>query len=149
MPMPICKLTRRYQRKIFKGAPSFEFPAATKGYCAAKGEDYFGFKSGIRMTDYGLIVHADILQAYGHDSTCRDDLLYGTNSGTTVVGDSAFLDLSWQQETQAKKGIAILTPIKGNMKKTKITRFMSSKPVSHAINMKSIFTKNNNVSHIV
>jgi len=79
------------------------------------------------MTDYGLIVNADILQAYGHDSTCRDDLLEVVEPGTTVIGDSAFLDLQWQQACYEKDRIAVLalTPIKSNMKK-----LMSVNPLS-------------------
>jgi len=118
LPIPVLKLARAKRRKIFRKAPAFTFPPATKGYCAAKDEDYFGFKGGLRMTDYGLIVHADILQAYGHDATCRDDLLEGVQSDTTVIGDCAFLDLEWQQDCYEKDRIAVLTPIKSNMKMT-------------------------------
>lgn len=104
LPMPILKLARGHQRKVFRAAPAFEFPEATKGYCAAKDEDYFGFKVGLRITSYGLIVHAPILQAYGHDATCRDELLADTKRDTTVVGDMAFLD--WGGNNNAKRKTA-------------------------------------------
>ena len=94
VPIPVCKLARRFRRKIFRGPSDLEFPEATKGYCAAKEEAYFGFKGGLRITDYGLIVHAPLLQAYGHDSQCRDQLLAETPPHTLVFGDSAFLDLA-------------------------------------------------------
>ena len=118
MPVPICHLQRRWGRKIFKIDPVFEFPHPTKGYCAAKKEEYFGFKGGLRITDYGLIVHAPLLQAYGHDSKCRDDLLDGVASDTCVLGDTAFLDLDWQQQCQEDHSIRVLTPIKSNMNPT-------------------------------
>lgn len=92
VPVPICTLARRWQRKIFRTPSVFDFPPPTKGYCAAKDEEYFGFKGGLRITDYGVLVQADLLQAYGHDSQCRDALLAGVRPGTTVVGDKAFLD---------------------------------------------------------
>ena len=79
MPLPICKLARRFQRRIFRTPSVLDGPPPTKGYCAAKDEAYFGFKGGLRITDYGLIVHAPLLQAYGHDSTCRDALLTGVS----------------------------------------------------------------------
>lgn len=118
LPVPICHLARRWRRKIFKTDPIFDFPHPTKGYCAAKKEDYFGFKGGLRITDYGLIVHAPLLQAYGHDSKCRDELIDGVAPDTFVLGDTAFLDLDWQQECQRDHSIRVLTPIKSNMKPT-------------------------------
>lgn len=116
LPIPICHLQRRWRRKIFKTDPIFAFPQPTKGYCAAKKEAYFGFKGGLRITDYGLIVHAPLLQAYGHDSTCREALLCGVAPHTCVLGDTAFLDLDWQQACQEDHSIRVLTPIKSNMK---------------------------------
>jgi hypothetical protein len=118
LPIPICKVARRFQRSIFRREPVFEFPNPTKGYCAAKDEEYFGFKGGLRITDYGLIVHAPLLQAYGHDSQCRDDLLDGIQPNTVVLGDSAFLDLTFQKRYQERCKICLLTPIKSNMKPT-------------------------------
>ena len=118
VPVPICKVARRFQRRIFRPQSVLDLPESTKGYCAAKDEAYFGFKGGLRITDYGLIVHAPLLQAYGHDSTCRDDLLAGLQTPTQVVGDSAFLDLARQQELQEDHHIRLLTPLKGNMQPT-------------------------------
>ena len=116
VPVPICKLARRWQRKIFRIEPALEFPPPTKGYCAAKDEAYFGFKGGLRITEYGLLVLADLLQAYGHDSQCRDDLLAGVVPGTTVISDAAFLDLAEQQTLHAQAQVDLLTPVKRNMR---------------------------------
>lgn len=118
MPVPICKTTRRFRRRIFRADLGCEFPQPTKGYCAAKEEEYFGFKGGLRMTDYGLILHAPLLQAYGHDSQSRDPLLAGVAPNTLILGDTAFLDLDWQQHCQEHYQIRVLTPIKSNMKST-------------------------------
>lgn len=63
LPLPICKVARRFRRRIFRTPSVLEEPPPTKGYCAAKQEDYFGFQGGLRITDYGLIVHAPLLQA--------------------------------------------------------------------------------------
>ena len=125
LPIPICHLQRRWRRKIFKTDPIFDFPQPTKGYCAAKKEAYFGFKGGLRITHYGLIVHAPLLQAYGHDSRCREELLGGVvphtflparSAQAGVLGDTAFLDLDWQEECQENHSVRVLTPIKSNMK---------------------------------
>ena len=93
------------------------FPAPTLGYCAAKDEHYFGFKGGLRITDYGLIVHAPLLPAYGHDSTVCDPLLAGLQAPTQVIGDAAFIGLDRQQQLQ-QHHIHLLTPLKRNMRPT-------------------------------
>jgi hypothetical protein len=60
MPLPICKLARRFSA-IFRTESVLDCPRPTKGYCAAKKEEYFGCKGGLRITDYGLIVHVPLL----------------------------------------------------------------------------------------
>jgi hypothetical protein len=116
LPLPICKLARRKRRKIFRTDAIFEFPRPTKGYCAAKKEDYFGFKGGLRITDYGLIVQAPIVQAYGHDSQARETLLWGIAPGSLALTDVAFMDLKWQKLCQQTYHLRVLTPFKSNMK---------------------------------
>ena len=81
-------------------------------------------------------VHVPLLQAYGHDSTCRDDLLAGLQTPTQVVSDSAFLDLARQQELQEDHHIRLLTPLKGNMQPTDQRNFYrpsigASTPAAH------------------
>jgi len=118
LPVPICKLARRFQRRIFRTESVLSPLRPTKGYCATQDQDYFGFKGGLRITEYGLIIHAPLLQAYGHDSTCREALLTGVPPTTQVIGDAAFLDLQRQQELKACSHITLLTPLKSNMKPT-------------------------------
>ena len=114
LPLPICHAARRFQRRIFRTESVGACPVPTLGYCAAKDEVYFGFKGGLRITDYGLIVHAPLLPAYGHDSTGRDPLLAGLQTPTQVLGDSAFLALDRQQELK-QHHLHLLTPLKRNM----------------------------------
>ena len=109
LPVPICHAARRFQRRIFRAESVGVFPPPTLGYCAAKDERYFGFKGGLRITDYGLIVHAPLLPAYGHDSTCCEPLLAGIQAPTQVLGDAAFLALDRQQQLQ-QHHLHLLTP---------------------------------------
>ena len=117
LPVPICHAARRFQRRIFRTESVGEFPAPTLGYCAAKDEVYFGFKGGLRITDYGLIVPAPLLPAYGHDSTVCDPLVAGLQAPTCVLGDAAFIGLDRQQELHHHH-IELLTPLKRNMQPT-------------------------------
>ena len=118
LPVPICHVARRFQRRIFRTESVGAFPEPTLGYCAAKDERYFGFKDGLRITDYGLSVHAPLLPAYGHDSTCCDSLLAGVPAATRVLADAAFIGLDRQQHLQQNHHIHLLTPLKGNMRRT-------------------------------
>ena len=118
LPVPICKVARRFQRRIFRTQDMLKGPPPMKESCATKDEAYFGFKGGVRITDYGLIVHAPLVQAYGHDSTCRDALLAGVLPATKVVGDSAFIDLERQRELKTTYQLHLLTPLKTNMHPT-------------------------------
>ena len=117
LPLPICQAARRFQRRIFRTESVGPCPPPTQGYCAAKDEVFFGFKGGLRITDYGLIVHAPLLPAYGHDSTCCEPLLAGIQAPTQVIGDAAFLALDRQQELK-QHHIHLLTPLKRNMQPT-------------------------------
>ena len=114
LPVPICHAARRFQRRIFRPESVGAFPAPTLGYCAAKDERYWGFKGGLRIPDYGLMVHAAMRPAYGHDSPCRDSLLAGLQTPTQVLGDAAFVALDRQQELQQKHHLHLLTPLKRN-----------------------------------
>lgn len=118
LPVPICHVARRFQRRIFRTESVGAFPEPTLGYCAAKDERYFGFKGGLRITDYGLIVQAPLLPAYGHDSTCCDPLLAGVPVATRVRADAAFIGLDRQQHLQQNHHLHLLTPLKGNMRRT-------------------------------
>ena len=115
LPLPICHAARRFQRRIFRTESVGPCPPPTQGYCAAKDEVFFGFKGGLRITDYGLIVHAPLLPAYGHDSTCCEPLLAGIQAppkGSAMP----FLALDRQQLKQHH--IHLLTPLKRNMQPT-------------------------------
>ena len=63
LPVPICHMVRRGQRRIFRTEFVGAFLGPMLGYCAAKDEHYFGFKGGLLITDYGLIVHAPLLRS--------------------------------------------------------------------------------------
>ena len=115
LPVPICKVARHFQRRIFRTQDVLVGTPPTKGSWVAKDEAYFGFKGGLWITDYGLIFHAPLVQAYGHDSTYRDALLAGVLPATKVVGDRAFIDLERKRKLKTTYQRHLLTPLKTNM----------------------------------
>lgn len=112
MPIPVCRVKRHKQRKVFCDDVLYE---ASVGYCASKDEYYFGFKGGIRIADNGMIVHAPLLMARPHDSQHREALLSGTPVGVLALGDKAFLDEEKQTAYREQYHLRLLTPLRANM----------------------------------
>ena len=118
LPLPICKTGKAtLRRKIFKTEPVFAFPPPSKGFCAAKSEAYFGFKGGLRITDYGLIdprAHPESVldttrTAERHSSTAQWEI-------TTVLADSCIYGLGHGKKACLRDTYRIKTPLKSNMK---------------------------------
>jgi len=74
------------------------------GYCASKGECYFGMKGAIRIASNGMIVHAPLVTPRPHD----------TQFTHTLLADKAFLDQDKQTELAQRQGVLLLTPKKSN-----------------------------------
>ncbi len=55
-PMPVCHFKRAHFSSIFKGEAAF-------GYCASKGERYYGFKGNVLINSEGTITDITITPA--------------------------------------------------------------------------------------
>jgi hypothetical protein len=106
LPLPICQ-TVRATRSDFRG---FE---ADSGYGAATREYYYGFKLGLRVSPFGMMVHYPLLQARPQDVVFLEDLV-GDFRGD-VVADKGFLD-QWRQPQLAYQGVFLQTPTRRNLK---------------------------------
>jgi hypothetical protein len=80
----------------------------------AKELPYYGFKLGLRISRSGMILHYSLLPTRPHDRRLLDDLIEGFEG--VVPADKAFID-AFRQETLAKKrNVALVTPVRKNMK---------------------------------
>ena len=64
LPLPICHAARRFQRRILPWTESVGACPAPPWAIVRPKTNATPFKGGLRITDYGLIVHAPLLPAY-------------------------------------------------------------------------------------
>ena len=105
VPMPICHLARAGRSKLFKGE-------AALGFCAAKGEHYYGFKGHVIVTLEQKIVGFTLTAANIDEREVLDNMR-GLLSGM-LIGDKGSLSQTKQMEL-AEDGINLQTPLRDNM----------------------------------
>jgi len=111
-PIPICHIRRAKQCRIFKGDSLCE---VDYGY-SPKCDYYFGVKGGLRITPFGMIIHAPLLPARPHDSSLTEALLLGVPAHTIVGADKGFINLDIQLALKEEYDILLKTPLRSNMK---------------------------------
>jgi Transposase DDE domain len=109
LPLPVCVYTRSQRDRCFK-------PEADYSYCAAKDMPYYGFKLGLRISRSGMILDSSLLPARPHDSQLLDDLIESFEG--MVPADKAFIDAFRQEALARKRNVALVTPVRKNMKVT-------------------------------
>ena len=83
MPVPVCRRARARRCRTVRGA-------AYCGYCAAKGEKFFGWRLHLICTVEGVPVAFDLLPASLHDLTPVHELTFGLPAGASAYGDKAY-----------------------------------------------------------
>jgi hypothetical protein len=106
-PMPVCKISRSYRCKSFKGLASY-------GYCAAKDEKYYGFHGHLLINYSGLITAITFTPANGSEREAVWDLV--DNVEDIVIGDKGYIGQKNQEELYEEKHIKLVTPLRKNMK---------------------------------
>ena len=83
MPVPVCRRARARRCRTVRGA-------ASCGYCAAKGEKFFGWRLHLVCTVEGVPVAFELLPASLHDLTPVHELTSGLPAGASAYGDKAY-----------------------------------------------------------
>ena len=83
LPVPACRRARARRCRKVRGA-------AYCGYCAAKGEKFFGWRLHLVCTVAGVPVAFELLPAALHDLTPVHELTYGLPAGASAYGDKAY-----------------------------------------------------------
>lgn len=104
-PIPVCHV-RRYKRRRLFGEDG------AVGYCAAKGEHYFGFKGHIMVTACGAIRRFCVAAA----NIDERDMLPQTSEGLSgdIIADKGLIRPELTQELEGN-GIHLHTPLRKNM----------------------------------
>lgn len=83
MPVPVCKRVRARRCRTVRGR-------AYCGYCAAKGEKFFGWRLHLVCTTAGLPVAFTLLPGGWHDLTPVHELTVALPEGAWVYGDKGY-----------------------------------------------------------
>ena len=90
--------------------------AAYCGYCAAKGEKFFGWRLHLVCTVAGVPVAFDLLPASLHDLTPVHELTYGLPAGASAYGDKAYNSRRDEATILAETGVRLVPLRKANMR---------------------------------
>ena len=112
MPLEVCKLSRSYRSKICK-EDSYALP--DKGYCAAQGSNYYGYKLHAVCSVNGVFQSIDLSPASVHDVNYLKDIK-AQISDCTLIGDRGYLSAEIQLNLFETCNIKLNTPMRNNQK---------------------------------
>jgi len=115
MPLEICKLSRSYRSKVCK-EDVYTFP--DKGYCAAQGIHYYGYKLHAICSIEGVFQSIDLSPASVHDINYLKDIK-NQISDCTLIGDRGYLSAEIQLNLFETCNIKLNTPMRSNQKEYK------------------------------
>jgi hypothetical protein len=113
-PMPVCRITRASQSKVFKGDARYS-------YCAAKDEFYYGFEGHILINFAGVISGYTFAPANVDERDVLQDMTQGLRG--LLIGDKGYIRSSLEEELAAQ-GIDLQTPLRNNMTDTRPASFV-------------------------
>jgi hypothetical protein len=115
MPLEVCKLSRSYRSKICR-EDTYSFP--DKGYCAAQGIHYYGYKLHAICSVNGVFQSIDLSPASVHDVNYLKDIK-AQISDCTLIGDRGYLSAEIQLNLFETCNIKLNTPMRSNQKEYK------------------------------
>jgi hypothetical protein len=108
MPVPVCRRARARRCRKVSGK-------AFCGYCAAKREQFFGWRLHLICTATGVPVAFDLLPGGLHDLTPVHELTYGLPAAATVYGDKGYNGAADEATILADTGVRLVPIRKANM----------------------------------
>jgi hypothetical protein len=115
MPLEVCKLSRSARSKICK---EVEYAWPDKGYCAAQGSNYYGYKLHAVCSVNGVFQSIDLSPASVHDINYLKDIKMQI-SDCTLIGDKGYLSAKVQLNLFETCTIKLNTPMRNNQKNYK------------------------------
>lgn len=105
-PVPVCHFRRANFSQVFSGE-------ATYGYCASKGEIYYGFKGNLLINSDGVITGVTLSQAHVDERESLWDLVDGIHG--MIIADKGLIGADYQNELREYSGIDLQTAVRSNM----------------------------------
>jgi hypothetical protein len=115
-PIPVCNFKRAHFSKIFKGNAAY-------GYCAAKGQTYYGFKGHLVINSLGVISHF----MFAPSNIDERDVLPENIDGISgrLLGDKGLIR-PILSEYLAQRGIKLEHPLRDNMQEEQPKEYLKS-----------------------
>jgi 8-oxo-dGTP pyrophosphatase MutT (NUDIX family) len=108
-PVPVCHNIRIRRCKLYR-------EEAFRGYCASKKQYYFGLKASVIVTEAGEPVELLLVPASTADITALRSMDLHLPQGSTLFGDSGFLDIAFERALREEAGLRLVVPRRSNMK---------------------------------
>jgi hypothetical protein len=108
MPVPVCKRVRASRNKKACGK-------AYCGYCAAKGEKFFGWRLHLVCTTEGIPIAFDLLPAAEQDLTPLHELLFVLPHNAIVFEDKGYISTLDAASLLNHTGMRLVTQRRKNM----------------------------------
>ena len=109
-PMPVCNFKRAHFSKIFR-------PEADYGYCAAKNQNYYGFKGHLLIDENGVIVDVVVSAANKDEREAVFDMRESIVQH--LLGDKGYIMNPLKKQELLQDGIVVHTPLRSNMMDTR------------------------------
>lgn len=106
-PMPICQFKRAHFSRIFKGEATF-------GYCASKGELYYGFKGNVAISSLGIITGITAAPAHFDERESLWEIVRNLKKGL-LFADKGLIGKDYQAAIYQETGLHLETPLRNNM----------------------------------
>jgi hypothetical protein len=114
-PMPVCHFKRAYFSRLFEGEAEY-------GYCAFKGETYYGFKGNVLINSEGVITHVTATAANIDERDSLWELLDGVQG--LLIADKGLIGADYQNELRQFAHVNLQTAVRSNMKETRSEAFV-------------------------
>lgn len=115
-PMPVCHFKRAYFSRVFTGEADY-------GYCASKGETYYGFKGNILINSEGIITEITATAANIDERDSLWDLI--TEVSGMLIADKGLIGTDYQNDLRQLAQINLQTAVRANMKETRSEKFVN------------------------
>jgi IS5 family transposase len=114
-PMPVCHFRRANFSQIFAGEAAY-------GYCASKGETYYGFKGNLLINSEGVITAITVTQANIDERESLWDLVDGIHG--MIIADKGLIGVDYKNELHQFTGIDLQTAVRSNMEEKRSKKFL-------------------------
>lgn len=114
-PMPVCHFRRANFSQIFYGEAAY-------GYCASKGETYYGFKGNLLINSEGIITAITVTKANIDERESLWDLVDGIQG--MIIADKGLIGVDYKNELQQFTGINLQTAVRSNMEEKRSKKFI-------------------------